>query len=684
MVTGMAANDTRIVAALADDVYNYVDGQWVNVGSVKEFGGFSFSGQPMLMLKSTVIARTAQELVRSTDYGRSWSRIDFDGTVFTDDRSFHGVKDLDLYRSEDGISWSRSGTIPENTGTPVIFQDRMFTSGIYGTGTFTSRDGGITWEELNATFPLTGREGTAGMGVLFASGSEHLYAIVGGGEIFRSDDGMNWSNITYDLPNWLGANYIASGGGNVAINTAHGLFRLAGTSWQRIDLPLVRHVALTSSDLVIEGTGGIYRLSSGSSSLVSLNQGLVRGGAFSLGAIGGTVIANTIDGIYRTTDRGEAWMRVADFGVWGSIGFVNHRGTLYAVNGIAYRSSDSGATWQMTGPKYSFDIEGPDYFSDGTSIASDGQSVYLGIASYLTDKGANGGWADGGIWRSDDNGTTWKESSDGLPRGAGNVPAPVGSVIATNDYVLISTAAGIYRSTSHGGYWSPAMIGLPTDDRYLGHGELYAAGDMIWLRLGSAIYRSDDGGLSWSPLSPALPAGYSWTTPFAVDDRVYMQTYRSVNDTTFEYHLLRFAGRSWEDVTGTQPAGVIFESMVRAGGYIYAGTRDHGVWRIQSERIEQPLSVAPGARGTLDASLSTFPNPTTGMAEIRFTLQKPSHVRLSLVNPLGEEVKLIDDGSLEAGAHARQFDAAGMPAGTYLLRLKTDSGVEYGRIVKME
>lgn len=88
-----------------------------------------------------------------------------------------------------------------------------------------------------------------------------------------------------------------------------------------------------------------------------------------------------------------------------------------------------------------------------------------------------------------------------------------------------------------------------------------------------------------------------------------------------------------------------------------------------SEEIEVDVNGMP-----TDYELSqNFPNPFNPSTSIRFSLPEASKVSLVVYNLLGEVVRVIEDGMLEAGYYTRNFDATGLTSGTYIYRLQTDN-----------
>jgi hypothetical protein len=65
-----------------------------------------------------------------------------------------------------------------------------------------------------------------------------------------------------------------------------------------------------------------------------------------------------------------------------------------------------------------------------------------------------------------------------------------------------------------------------------------------------------------------------------------------------------------------------------------------------------------------------YPNPFNPSTEIRFALPEDNHVRLTLYNSLGQEVRTLIDADAKAGYHSVRLDAFGMASGTYFYRIQ--------------
>jgi photosystem II stability/assembly factor-like uncharacterized protein len=684
VVTALAANERHIYAGVYDDIYHY-DGatdRWVRTGSISGYGPLqsSFSTTRFLVVGDELIGSTRDGVIRSDDGGANWTFDAITGPLFTDGRDAYVLRDETVYRYTPAVgSWTSVGSVPPMTAPPTLFGQKAFTTTLYSNEIFQSSDGMRTWRQIHPELPLRGREMTAGMAVTFAAGGQYLYANVGGAEILRSRDGETWENISDDLPEWLGARDMYADDDELCIVTGQGVFRFDGSRWTQLATSPVREIAFAGDWTLLSTYGGVRVLAADGEHTTPFNGGLNSGGAFALTSIGTYVIASTSDGLYRTTDRGASWTHVADVSTWMQASYAELDGTLFTAAGALYRSSDSGASWTMIGPEYDFDWEGPPYRSDITGVAADDDAVYVGAGSYLSGKGASG-WASGGIFASNDNGITWREISNNLPHD-GFTYVPVGNVSARGGYLLITTARGVYRSSDGGARWSRAMNGLPLDDEYIGHAELIPRGDHHYLRLGTRFYESADGGLTWRPMSAPMPEGITWSgyATSSVDDRLYVIASAIIDDTTYAQRLMRFDGESWEDITTTQPPSVQFQSFVRAGDYIYAGSIRHGVW--VSHSAATPSSVALGDASVL-RGVHVAPLPAVDEVSVSYSLTRASTVALRVIDARGDLVRRIDLGVVDAGDHATRIRLEHLAAGPYIVQIVADDATKTISIVK--
>lgn len=248
----------------------------------------------------------------------------------------------------------------------------------------------------------------------------------------------------------------------------------------------------------------------------------------------------TGDGLYKSTDAGSNWTRIgledsqmiADIEVDPTnpdrffVAVLGHPYGANAERGI-FRSLDGGRTFEKVLYK--------DEYTSGNDLVmdpSDPNTVYATLWQQQQgfQEGVGYGGVDGGIFKSTDGGTTWRQLTEGLPDViqanlalAPSSPKLLYAVVAGNPKGSGSTSTtgvvGLYKSTDGGERWTPVNVpagpvGAATahvDTRPLariGGGDLptltvdpkdpntvYSATVVMW--------RSDDGGVHWTAIRGA-------------------------------------------------------------------------------------------------------------------------------------------------------------------------------------
>lgn len=195
------------------------------------------------------------------------------------------------------------------------------------------------------------------------------------------------------------------------------------------------------------------------------------------------------------------------------------------------------------------------------------------------------GTAGGGVFKSVDRGVRWTPVNNGL----GNTdvqavlaaPRPAGSRILRLPVSLYAaTAAGIYRSDNDGRSWRAINEGLPPRAFVLEIAVDPVSPDTLYAgTLGHGIFKSTDGGKTWQ----AINAGVTVSNIFSIaidpgdPDRLYA-SYGSVDERTGAYRggVLRSldGGASWSEANTGLPRNV-FVSVLRLdpadSSVLYAG-----------------------------------------------------------------------------------------------------------------
>ena len=227
------------------------------------------------------------------------------------------------------------------------------------------------------------------------------------------------------------------------------------------------------------------------------------------------------DGMYKSADAGKTWKHT---GLENSkqIGRVivdpkNPNIVLVAVLGNAYgpspdrgvyRSRDGGATWQKVLFKND-DVGAIDLNFDPTNS----QTVYATLWNvrrppWFIYAPANG--PGGGIFKSTDGGSTWKEIDEGIPvEGRGRIGVSVCPANRNRIYAAVDAKdGGIFRSDDAGATWTR----LSNDKRLWDRGWYFEKitadpknADTVYV-MNTSTYRSTDGGKTWTAIKGA-PGG---------------------------------------------------------------------------------------------------------------------------------------------------------------------------------
>ena len=287
-------------------------------------------------------------------------------------------------------------------------------------------------------------------------------------------------------------------------------------------------------------------------------------------------------GLYRSTDAGVHWDLVALQGhAVSSIVIDPHKPDIViaaAGDSGVVRTTDGGKTWKSTlsddkigGVWLVFDPDNPKKLYAGTRpIAAGGRGGAggRGAPPVLTPA------TDSQIYRSTDEGVTWKKTSpNGLPGGNFGTIAIAVAPGTKGQRIYDYVAQGIFRSDDGGDHWTRA-----TDDpRMIGGGQFHdiivdPRDANILFATQTSLYRSTDAGKTWESYTGA-PSGadfnYVWIDP--TNDK-YMIL--AVDQGTI---VSMDAGRTWTSWFN-QPTGQMYNVTTDHGFpfFMYSAQQDSG------------------------------------------------------------------------------------------------------------
>src|SRR4029079_50427 len=228
------------------------------------------------------------------------------------------------------------------------------------------------------------------------------------------------------------------------------------------------------------------------------------------------------DGVYKSSDAGKTWRRVAT--EWTrpigriivhprdpAIVYVAALGHAYGPHpdrGV-YRSKDGGATWQ----KVLFKGDGVGAI-DLAFDPSNPQIIYAALWAvrrppWFIYAPANG--PGSGLYKSTDGGNTWNQLSGGLPtEGLGRMGIAVAPGNPRRIYVIADAKeGGLFRSDDAGATWTKAS----GDQRIWGRGWYFSKvavdprnPEIVYVP-NTGVYKSSDGGRTWGAPIKASPGG---------------------------------------------------------------------------------------------------------------------------------------------------------------------------------
>jgi photosystem II stability/assembly factor-like uncharacterized protein len=475
-----------------------------------------------------VVAGTLTGIYRSTDAGRSWSRIsplgdpeikNLDSVAIDalDPQTIYGgTWHLPWKTTDGGRSWKaiHAGMI-DDSDVMTLTLDRRSPQTVYATacsGIYRSTNGAGRWNKVPG-IPASSRRTRA-----FAQDREtadRFYAGTTEGLWVSENGTTTWRLVTSKD---LVVNAVVSlPGGALLVGTdGAGVLRSEGRAlgWERsnegfserfvsriaFDLARGRLFATVLGD---RHYGGVLAAPSATGPWEKLAPGLEGREALALDvAPGGAVLAGTDDGLFTTSGEGAPWRRLPTLiaGVEAQlratdVAALSDSVFLAATSLGLLRSTNAGRTWQV-------------------------QNLGLGgvVSAVARAKGQPGTALTAtafGLFRTADFGGAWTLVSE--PLGRASVHA-IQFLPGNDEVVFATTSDGLYRSADQGRTWTPRGGGLPLlDITGLGlhpDGRTAFASDFKQ----GGVWRSDDAGQTWTAVATAgLLSERIWA--LAVDPR---------------------------------------------------------------------------------------------------------------------------------------------------------------------
>src|SRR4051794_1834743 len=383
------------------------------------------------------------------------------------------------------------------------------------------------------------------------------------------------------------------------------------------------------------------------------------------------------DGVYKSVDAGKTWKNVGlkDSRQIGAL-IVHPQNpdiVLVAAFGHAFgpnqergifRTEDGGKTWNRVLFK--------DEDTGGIDVVFDPHNPNVVFAALWQARrqpwNFSSGGTGSGLYRSDDNGMTWKQiTGGGLPEGIyGRIGLSVSGADSNRVYAIIENkdAGGIYRSDDGGEKWTRVNDDGRFRQRAWYFSRIFADpknADTVYV-LNTGAFKSTDGGNTFNLLparhgdhhgfwidpqnpnrlgnandggaSVSTDGGKTWTTQ---NNQPTAQFYHVAVDNAFPYHIYGAQqDNSNVGIASRTDSGVIGrEDWFQAGGgecgFVLADPRD---WHIIYSNSEGYIARYDKAREQeQDVSVWPVDNSGHGAVDLKYRFQWVSPLVLSQHNP---------------------------------------------------
>jgi photosystem II stability/assembly factor-like uncharacterized protein len=646
------------------------------------------------------VATTAGTVLKTNDGGKTWTEVSFaslvknitfakcGGLYFVDSSTGFIVagktKAYYIFKTVDGgQNWALKDSLVDaktsKAWTDIRFFDKLngvIVGDIKGTQKYTE-DGGESWKDGDSVVYSTGNSSVRYLDskTLIAVGEGNAYSMVALPVFKSTDGGKTWVNKTETSTVFERIQNVyfkdAMNGIAVGNNGFDEFFTYSTKDGGETWTPAVGSYG--AGLLSVSGVGNsLFAIGSGSHIFTSSDFGtswdITKFKSLSkiaditfVGSKGYAINTNGDFFSYNSSDK--SWTFLSTTGFWdaGAIKFIDENtGFALKENRHILKTVDGGLSWKtvLAPAAYNtFSKVGGLYF-----VNSKVGYAYQSIGAYATYS----------VYKTTDGGDNWAEVYNnklGGGYGIANLTFfdELNGVITGPKYANASKVKVLWlKYTQDGGTtWTDANItGVPAK---LTTGAAY---DVARIDENSAVIagskfllKTSDKGVNWSYIDHKI-AG--------VDSSFYGVTFKGQKGAVVDYDgsllLTADGGSTWTANTDEKKAYIFNRVALDADNNPLIGTADGSILTYAvATSVDDKDNSAPSSY-----SLSqNYPNPFNPATTISFSLKKRSNVELSVYNLLGQKVATIVNGSLEAGEHTVNFNAAALSSGIYIYTMKT-------------
>jgi photosystem II stability/assembly factor-like uncharacterized protein len=629
-------------------------------------------------------------LKRSSDIGNSWQPVNIPDPFITDLSSENSA----LYITNDGIRMSTDNGSTwsyRDAGLTAMSLYKIFADSInifaFNRGSISiSNDNGQIWSNIYDSLVKGGNQ-------TFAAVNKNYFTATDSGLYKSTNNGQNWTDIKGSLQWSAAGNTVGNAFGQLYFyNPLTGLLKSTnlGVSWSA--LPAfpgsgISYFMEHNSNLFVytTETNGIYRSSDQGNSWVRKDNGLTGAVITGLTVSGSELYCITSELVYKSIDEGDTWVNVQN-GITGTNfrGITASQGKVCIAsyqNGI-YVSSDGGANWILTA-----DGLDNDYVN---GIAANSTHVFTATFA--------GTDYESGVYRTP-SGTllVYYSVSGNVTYADNNLPVTRGYVKAlkydrVNDKIITLDSTGIL---ANGDYLLPRV---PPDTTYI----------MAYDDDQEFVPTYHDSSISWQNASVIIPGSNM--------SNVNVKVYRVVNN-FLNMHISGGVFKLQQSAFGVENAIIYAKafgqyrgfSISNSNGAYYIDSLFPGIYSLTCDRLGyspqyKNITLTFYSSDTTNFYLTIFtevnktgieipheytleqcyPNPFNPKTTIKFGIPKASDVKLVIYDILGREVGALIDENMNPGEYKAVWDASSLASGIYFYRLTAGDFTETKRMVLLK
>ena len=368
--------------------------------------------------------------------------------------------------------------------------------------------------------------------------------------------------------------------------TGGGLWRTddAGNSWRNISDGFFKTGSVGAIAVAPSDENVIY---------VGMGEHAIRGQSSTYG-----------DGMYKSTDQGRTWTHIG-LATSRQISAVrvhpsNPDVVYVAVQGDRwkgtsdrgiYRTTDGGKTWTLL-------LKGENSFSGASDLSMDATNPRILYAAMWdhqrTPWMVRSGGAGSGIWKSVDGGDTWKRSQEGLPKLVGKIGVSVSPANPDRVYAIVEAEnGGLFRSDDAGKTWRQMSGDRLIQTRSWYYMNITADpknADVVWVS-NAPLLKSIDGGRTFANVPATHGDNHGlWINPTNPNYLI------NANDGGASISL--DGGKSWS-TQDNQPTSQFYHVAVDDGFpyKLYGGQQDNSSVIIQSKSDGGSIGIREWTEG---------------------------------------------------------------------------------------